>query len=183
MATKTTSRNPAGTTDRTTGRKNKFAGSVLTVPVAGPATVPHPAALAQQLNDRLAAGLSNQVSVGTHTAAPTLPLVSTSIPLVGNAVSASGPAAPVPAPISQRDAEIELLAVAWVNCKASAKKLYEEADGLEARIIELLGVGNSLRMTDSRTVRASDNFIDKNGNVKTKTVAIAMARRFEVEVK
>jgi hypothetical protein len=80
-------------------------------------------------------------------------------------------------------AEVELLVQQWEAKKAAAKELYSAADELESQLLQAIGVGGSIQMSDNRIVRVVDNFIDANGNVKAKHFGLAGVRRFELKCK
>ena len=80
-------------------------------------------------------------------------------------------------------AELELLAQRWESVKAAAKQAYAEADQIEQQLIESIGVGGMLPLSDGRTLRVKDNFRDAAGNPKVKHYALAGVKLSEVEIK
>lgn len=79
-------------------------------------------------------------------------------------------------------AEVQLLIERMEQAREAAKALYTEADGLEDKLIALLGT-SAVPLPNGKTARVNDRYIDKDGNVKNKAVAIAMSKRFEVVAK
>jgi hypothetical protein len=80
-------------------------------------------------------------------------------------------------------ADIELQIQRWQQAKADAKALYNAADAIEQEVIAAIGGGGSLQLPGGQTVTIDDNFIDKNGAVKTKAYTVAGVKRFEINVK
>lgn len=80
-------------------------------------------------------------------------------------------------------AEVELKIQQFEKVKTAAKAGYMEADRLEAEIIQALGVGKSLTLTDGRLARVVDNFRDAQGNPKIKAYKPCGVKLAEVEIK
>ena len=80
-------------------------------------------------------------------------------------------------------AECELRIQQFEKRKAAAKELYDEADRLERELIEALGDGGSLSLTDGRTCRVVNNFIDASGRPKAKHYGLAGVRILELKIK
>lgn len=80
-------------------------------------------------------------------------------------------------------AEIELLTQQWEAKRTEAKQRYEEADRLEQQLIDAVGVGGFVALSDGRAVRVNHNFIDRNGQPKVKAFTVAGVKLLEVEVK
>lgn len=81
------------------------------------------------------------------------------------------------------DASLELLAQRWESLKATAKAAYAEADLVEQELIQSLGVGGSVLLTDGRVLSVNDNFIDRHGQPRNVAYKPCGVRRFEVAVK
>jgi hypothetical protein len=81
------------------------------------------------------------------------------------------------------DAEAEILARQLEAEQAAAKAHYAEADRLQDQLIAALGIGTAIVLSDGRTLRVKDNFVDANGNPRNVSYRPCGVKRFEVVVK
>jgi hypothetical protein len=104
-------------------------------------------------------------------------------------VVAAAPAAAAPEVVSDllggmSEADLIRKLAAYDDLKMRAKKLYEEADALEAEIFEVMRPGDIVKMADGRKATMVDNldgFDKRTGKPKNKIWKIAGASRFELE--
>lgn len=80
-------------------------------------------------------------------------------------------------------ARAEIIARKYEELRAQAKSCYDECDRLEAELIGLLPVGETVVMSDGRNLKIADNFIDANGQPKNIAWKPAGVRRFEIKIK
>jgi hypothetical protein len=80
-------------------------------------------------------------------------------------------------------AEVELKVQSWEKKRADAKALYSEADMIERQLIESLGTNCTIAISNGRTVKINDNFLDKAGQPKNVSYKPCGVKRFEIEVK
>jgi hypothetical protein len=81
------------------------------------------------------------------------------------------------------DAEAEILARQLEAEQAAAKAHYAEADRLQDQLIAALGIGTAIVLSDGRTLRIKDNFVDAAGNPRNVSYRPCGVKRFEVVVK
>lgn len=79
--------------------------------------------------------------------------------------------------------ELELLVMEFEEAKAKARQLYERCDQIESALIASLGLQGTLTLSDGRSARIADNFIDKDGNPKNVSWKPCGVKRFELAVK
>jgi len=81
-------------------------------------------------------------------------------------------------------AALTLLAMDWERKRDEAKRLYAEADGIEQKIINRLGIGNSFVMKGTgRTVVVNNNFVDAAGNPRTVAFKPCGVKAVEVKIR
>ena len=82
-----------------------------------------------------------------------------------------------------RRLKLERLFIQWETLKADAKETYSEIDRIEAELLESLTLEDSVVLSDGRTGRVLDNYIDKHGQPRNVSYRPCGVRRFEIAIK
>lgn len=78
--------------------------------------------------------------------------------------------------------DVSLRVERMLAAKEKAKSLYAECDRIEAELIAAIG-STVVTLSDGRTVRVNNNFIDKNGKPKNVAYKVCGVKLLEVVVK
>lgn len=78
---------------------------------------------------------------------------------------------------------IERLILKYEQVRAEAKAMYAEADRIQEDLINLMGIESPAILSDGRTAKIDDNFLDKHGQFKNVSYKPCGVKRFELSVK
>lgn len=88
-----------------------------------------------------------------------------------------------PAGTGARNLQVERLVTRWESLKAEAKAAYEEIDRIEGELIASLTTADAVTLSDGRTAKIVDNFLDRHGQFRNVSYRPCGVRRFELQVK